>query len=67
MSEKRIVALEELTAHQARTIDELSGEIARQWETIRKLERRLEAMGERFAALEDAAATTPDNRRPPHW
>jgi SlyX protein len=67
MKTDRIVALEELTAHQAKVIDELSGEIARQWEVIRALERRLDAMSERFATLEDAAAAPPESRRPPHW
>lgn len=65
MSEDRLLALEELTAHQARTIEELSGEIARQWKAIRALERRLEALGEQLAAGEDGAPAA--DRKPPHW
>jgi len=63
----RITALEETLAHQGRVIEEMSGEIARQWEEIRGLQRRLEKLTERFAALEEAASPAPDNRPPPHW
>ena len=67
MSDERLVALEELTAHQARTIEELSGEIARQWSAIEAIEKRLKALADRFAALEELSAGQPEDRRPPHW
>lgn len=67
MSAERLTALEELTAHQARTIDDLSGEVARQWEAIEALERQVRMLVERFAAIEEIAAGEPESRRPPHW
>lgn len=67
MSEERIVALEELTAHQAKAIDELSDEIARQSRMIATLERRLETLSQRFLAIEEVAAPAPESKRPPHW
>ena len=63
----RLIELEETIAHQSRTIEEMSGEIARQWEEIRGLQRRLDKLADRLAALEDAASPAPDNRPPPHW
>jgi len=65
VSEERLTALEELTAHQALTIEELSGEIARQWQVIRALERRLEALGEQIVANEEGSPAA--NVKPPHW
>lgn len=67
MSAERLTALEELTAHQARTIDELSGEIARQWEAIEALQRQVRVLVERFAAIEEMATGEPESRPPPHW
>lgn len=67
MSDDRLTALEELTAHQALTVEELSGELAEQWKTIRQLERQVKALAQHFADLEEAATTVPENKRPPHW
>ena len=65
MSADQPLAPEALTARQPGTIEELSGEIARQWKAIRALERRLEALGEQLAAGEDGAPAA--DRKPPHW
>jgi len=67
MSDPRITTLEETVAHQTKVIDELSGEIARQWETIRALQKRFDVLSERFLALEEASTAAPENRPPPHW
>jgi SlyX protein len=67
MSEDRLRALEELTAHQAKTIEELSSEIAIQGEALRKMQMKLDALVERFLALEENAAPAAEARRPPHW
>ena len=67
MSEERLRKIEELVAHQARTIDELSDELMRQSEAIRAMQRRLDAVSERFAALEDTVTAAPEAGRPPHW
>ncbi len=63
----RILSLEELTAHQALTIEELSAEVARQNEIVRAMEVRLHRIAERLGALEADVASAAENRRPPHW
>jgi SlyX protein len=65
--EERLRALEELTAHQARTIDELSAEMAVHGETIRRMQKKLDAMTERFLALEESVTPAAEATRPPHW
>jgi SlyX protein len=64
---ERFRALEELTAHQARTIDELSAEMAVQGEQMRRMQKRLDAMAERFMALEESVTPPAEATRPPHW
>lgn len=66
-SEARIVALEELAAHQARTIEELSAEIARQWAATDELKRRLGRLTEQFVDLEETSREAPPVTKPPHY
>ena len=63
----RITRLEELVAHQARTIDELSAELASQWTTIDQLQKRLEHLVDRFVSLEQASFDAPAITKPPHY
>ncbi len=65
--ETRIVALEEMVAHQAKTIDELSDQIREQWATIDKMSRTLERLTERLLGLEDTSSEAPAVTRPPHY
>ena len=67
VGEDRLLALEELTAHQAKTIEELSGEIARQGERMQLLEKTLKAMAKRLVELEEESAPDIPVTRPPHW
>jgi SlyX protein len=67
MSEDRLRALEELTAHQAKTIDELSAELALQGENLRRVQKKLDAVAERFMALEETVTPAAEATRPPHW
>jgi SlyX protein len=67
MSDDRLRALEELTAHQAKTIDELSAELALQGENLRRIQKKLDAMAERFMALEETVTPAAEATRPPHW
>jgi len=64
---QRIVKLEELAAHQARTIDELSAELARQWKTVEQMQKRLDRLIDRFTALEEASLEAPAVTPPPHY
>ena len=63
----RLTALEELTAHQAKTIDELSDQVAEQWKTIEQMRRALERLGERLIGLEDRTTEAAPVTRPPHY
>ncbi len=66
---ERVTKLEELTAHLARTVEDLSGEVARQNGEIDRLTRRLEMIMQREAEREmDAGGTVPlADQKPPHW
>ncbi len=66
---ERVTRLEELTAHLARVVEELSDEVARQNGEIDRLTRRLEMIMQREAEREmDAGGTVPlADQKPPHW
>lgn len=66
-AEDRLTALEELTAHQARTVDELSDQITEQWKTIDQMRRALERLGERLIGLEDRTVEAAPVSQPPHY
>ncbi len=67
MSEERLVQLEILAAEHERTIAELSGQLAEQWKTIDRMRGKLDALTERFLALEEQAAPDVPVTKPPHW
>lgn len=67
MSEERIVQLETLAAEQERTIEELSAEIARQWQVIERMQKKLDALTNRFLALEEQSAPDVPITKPPHY
>jgi SlyX protein len=63
----RLMALEMRAAEQEKTIEELSGELAAQWKVIERLQKKLDALTDRFLALEEHAATPIEASKPPHW
>ncbi len=67
MPDDRLTALEIRAAEQEHTIEELSGQIAGQWKTIEKLQKKVDALTERFLALEEQSAPDIPVTRPPHW
>lgn len=67
MSQERIVQLETLAAEQERTIEELSAEVARQWQVIERMQKKLDALTERFLALEEQSAPDVPVTKPPHY
>jgi SlyX protein len=67
MPDDRLTALEIRAAEQERTIEELSAEIAEQWKTIERLQKKLDALAERFLALEEQTAPDVPVTKPPHW
>lgn len=66
-SNDRLTALEIRNAEHERTIAELSDQIAGQWKTIDRLEKKLGTLTERFLALEEQAAPDIPVTKPPHW
>ena len=66
-SENRLTTLEILMAEQEKTIEELSGQIAEQWQTIERLRKKLDALTDRFLVLEEQSASDVPVTKPPHW
>ena len=67
MSDDRLTRLEMLAAEQEKTIEELSAEIAAQWKHIEKMQKKLDALTERFLALEEQSGPEIPVTKPPHW
>jgi SlyX protein len=63
----RLTTLEIRYAEQERTIAELSDQLAEQWKTIGRMERKLDVLTERFLALEERTAPEIPVTKPPHW
>jgi len=63
----RIIALEEMVAHQAKTIDELSDQLAEQWKAVDRMRRTLEALRERLIGLEERTTEAAPVTKPPHY
>ncbi|MFD1329628.1 SlyX family protein [Mycoplana ramosa] len=66
-SPARIAALEERAAHQDRTIEVLSDQLAEQWKIVEQLRTKLDRLTERFLVLEESALEAPPITRPPHY
>ena len=64
---ERLSRLEEHAAHQARTIEELSDQLADQWQTIKNLQTKLDRLTERFLSLEETSLEAPAITKPPHY
>jgi len=63
----RIIALEEMVAHQAKTIDELSDQLAEQWKTVDRIRRTLEILSQRLIGLEERTSEPTPVTKPPHY
>jgi SlyX protein len=63
----RITRLEEMLAHQAKTIDELSDQLAEQWKVMEQTRAKLDRLTERFLSLEEQSLEAPAITRPPHY
>ncbi|HAA93217.1 MAG TPA: SlyX protein [Rhodospirillaceae bacterium] len=66
---RRLSDLEERTAHQEKTIEELNEMVSEQWRTIDGLEERLLRLQDRLQALESSgpAQKPEDEPPPPHY
>ncbi|CDZ61615.1 Hypothetical protein NGAL_HAMBI2605_15690 [Neorhizobium galegae bv. orientalis] len=65
--EERLVKLEELAAHQAKVIEELSDQLAEQWKVMEQTRAKLDRLAERFLSLEESSLEAPAITRPPHY
>lgn len=65
--EPRIIQLEIVSAEQEKLIQELSAQLAEQWKTIEKMQRKLDVLTQRFLALEEQSAPDVPVTKPPHW
>lgn len=63
----RITRLEETIAYQAKTIDELSEQIADQWKVVEQTRAKLDRLTERFLSLEESSLEAPAITKPPHY
>jgi SlyX protein len=63
----RLTRLEEMLAHQAKTIDELSDQLAEQWKVMEQTRAKLDRLTERFLSLEEQSLEAPAITRPPHY
>jgi SlyX protein len=65
--ENRVTALEEILAHQAKTIEELSDQLTEQWKVVEQMRSKLDRLTERFLTLEEQSLDAPANTPPPHY
>ena len=66
-TDERITRLEMLVAEQERTIAELSEQLSEQWSLTEKMRKKLDALTERFLALEEQTAPETPVTKPPHY
>ena len=66
-AEERITRLEETVAHQLKTIEELSDQLAEQWKVVEQTRAKLDRLTERFLTLEEQAQDATPVTRPPHY
>jgi len=67
MPADRLTTLEIRAAEQDKTIEELSEQIAEQWKVIERLRAKVDALTDRFQALEQQSAPETPVTKPPHW
>jgi SlyX protein len=63
----RLTQLEEIIAHQTKTIEELSDQLAEQWKVVEQTRAKLDRLTERFLSLEEQSLEAPAITRPPHY
>ena len=64
---ERLTSLEIRSAEQEKIVEELSRQITEQWKVIERLQKKVDALTERFLALEEQSAPGHEVTKPPHW
>ena len=54
-------------AYQAKTIEELSDQLAEQWKVVEQTRAKLDRLTERFLSLEEQSLDAPAITKPPHY
>lgn len=67
MPADRLTTLEIRLAEQEKTIEELSGQIIDQWKIVERLQRKIDALTDRFLVLEEQTSPDVPVTKPPHW
>lgn len=67
MSDDRLTTLEIRAAEQEKTIEDLSDQIAEQWKVIERMQKKLDALTDRFLVLEEQTLPDTPNTKPPHY
>ena len=66
--EDRVIDLETHLAHQGATVQDLSDMIARQWDVIDRMVKKVERLEDRIRILEaDVETVMPEEPPPPHY
>ncbi|HBF32239.1 MAG TPA: hypothetical protein DDW73_21865 [Rhizobium sp.] len=65
--DERLIRLEETVAHQAKTIEELSDQLADQWKVVEQVRAKLDRLTERFLNLEEQSHDAVPITKPPHY
>jgi SlyX protein len=66
-AEDRLIRLEETVAYQAKTIEELSDQLAEQWKVVEQVRAKLDRLTERFLNLEEQSHEAVPITKPPHY
>ncbi len=66
-ADDRLTRLEILVTEQEQTIADLSAQVSEQWTVIEKMRKKLDALTERFLALEEQTAPETPVTKPPHY
>ncbi|MDQ6434620.1 SlyX family protein [Mesorhizobium sp. LHD-90] len=67
MPADRLTTLEIRSTEQDKVIEELSEQIAEQWKVIDRMQKKLDALTERFLTLEEQSRPDIPVTKPPHW
>ncbi len=59
--------MEEMLAHHERAIEDLSAQLAKQWDMIARMENKITVLTRRFATLEENSLPAPHITKPPHY
>ena len=66
-SDKTTDDIEEMLAHHEKTIEDLSAQLAKQWDIITTMENKITVLTRRFSSLEENSLPAPHITKPPHY